>query len=118
MNWDLAWPAPPKTRPRSTMPRITRSMAGTFPPDGRNIFPRLRTFGRDMIDLLTILAGGVALAPRFSAKPVCVIMVRPSLPARRPYAGRGRAGARSARRRTRTGRLDSLSVERLHDQGA
>ena len=42
-----------------------------------------------------------------SAKPVCVIMERPSLPARRPYAGRGRAGARSAWRRTRTGRLNS-----------
>src|SRR5579871_1118472 len=37
-------------------------------------------------------------------------MEGPSLPARRPYAGRGRAGARSAWRRTRTGRLDSLSL--------
>src|SRR5262249_1081945 len=45
-----------------------------------------------------------------SAKLVCDIMERPSLPARRPYAGRGRAGARSAWRRTRTGRLDSLSL--------
>src|SRR5262249_18199480 len=34
------------------------------------------------------------------------MMERPSLPARRPYAGRGRAGARSAWRRTRTGRLE------------
>ncbi len=52
------------------------------------------------------LASGVASAPRFPAKPVCDIMKQPSLPARRPYAGRGRVGARSARRRTRTGRLE------------
>jgi hypothetical protein len=43
-----------------------------------------------------------------SAKLVCDIKERPSLPARRPYAGRGRAGAPSARRRKRTGRFDSL----------
>src|SRR5262249_17907034 len=49
MNWDLAWPAPPKTRPRSTKPHRTRCLKGTLPPDGRNTFPRLRTFGRDMI---------------------------------------------------------------------
>src|SRR5260370_1057019 len=34
-------------------------------------------------------------------------MARPSLPARRPNAGAGRAGAGSAWRRTRTGRFDS-----------
>src|SRR5262249_62097378 len=40
-------------------------------------------------------------------------MERSSLPARKPYAGRGRAGARSAWRRTRTGRLDQVSLSRL-----
>jgi len=81
--------------------------------NGARPYGRTRHIAFALHELFALLAGGVASAPRFSAEPVCAIMERSSLPARRPYAGRGRAGAPSAWRRTRTGRFDFVLLVSL-----